>query len=51
MSMLDPSSWSFERLLWLVPVLFAIHNAEEAPQMERGGRTGSRLVRARKSGA
>ena len=33
--MLDPSGWSFERLLWLVPVLFAIHNAEEAPQMER----------------
>jgi hypothetical protein len=28
------NSISFDRLLWLVPVLLAIHNAEEAPFME-----------------
>ena len=26
---------TFSQLLWLVPVLFAIHNLEEVPQMER----------------
>lgn len=26
---------SFERLLWLVPVFFTLHNLEEAPFMER----------------
>ncbi len=25
----------FERLLWLVPIFFALHNLEEAPSMER----------------
>jgi hypothetical protein len=29
------NSISFERLLWLVPVFFALHNLEEAPFMER----------------
>lgn len=33
--MTDASGWDFQHLLWLVPVLFAVHNAEEAPQMER----------------
>ena len=28
------NSISFERLLWLVPVFFALHNLEEAPFME-----------------
>jgi hypothetical protein len=26
---------SFDRLLWLVPIFFALHNMEEAPFMER----------------
>jgi hypothetical protein len=29
------NSLSFDRLLWLVPIFFAIHNLEEAPGMER----------------
>lgn len=29
------NSLSFEFLLWLVPVFFALHNMEEAPFMER----------------
>jgi hypothetical protein len=29
------NSLSFERLLWLVPIFFALHNLEEAPFMER----------------
>jgi len=29
---------TFTQLLWLVPVLFAIHNLEEVPQMERWSR-------------
>ncbi|MFT3890843.1 MAG: HXXEE domain-containing protein [Anaerolineales bacterium] len=29
------NSISFERLLWLVPIFFALHNMEEAPFMER----------------
>jgi hypothetical protein len=29
------NSLSFENLLWLVPIFFAIHNMEEAPFMER----------------
>lgn len=33
MSFLD--SLPFDRLLWLVPVFFALHNLEEAPFMER----------------
>jgi hypothetical protein len=33
MSLLD--SLPFDRLLWLVPVFFALHNMEEAPLMER----------------
>lgn len=28
------NSLSFERLLWLVPIFFALHNLEEAPFME-----------------
>ena len=32
MTFLD--SFSFERLLWLVPIFLAIHNLEEAPFME-----------------
>ena len=28
----------FDRLLWLVPVFFALHNLEEAPFMERWSR-------------
>ena len=32
MSFLD--SLSFERLLWLVPIFFTLHNLEEAPFME-----------------
>ncbi|HEX5838793.1 MAG TPA: HXXEE domain-containing protein [Anaerolineales bacterium] len=28
----------FDRLLWLVPVFFALHNLEEAPLMERWSR-------------
>ena len=32
MSLLD--SFSFDRLLWLVPVFFTLHNLEEAPFME-----------------
>ena len=30
-----PDSLPFERLLWLVPIFFALHNMEEAPFMER----------------
>jgi hypothetical protein len=33
MSFLD--AMPFERLLWLVPIFFALHNLEEAPFMER----------------
>ena len=33
MSFLD--SFSFDRLLWLVPFFFTLHNLEEAPFMER----------------
>jgi len=29
------NSLSFERLLWLVPIFFMLHNMEEAPFMER----------------
>jgi len=29
------NSIPFERLLWLVPIFFALHNLEEAPFMER----------------
>jgi len=32
------NSISFERLLWLVPIFFALHNLEEAPFMERWSR-------------
>ena len=28
------NSLSFERLLWLIPIFFALHNLEEAPSME-----------------
>lgn len=37
MSFLD--SLPFERLLWLVPVFFLLHNLEEAPFMESWSRT------------
>jgi len=29
------NSLSFDRLLWLVPIFFALHNLEEAPSMEK----------------
>lgn len=29
------NSISFDRLLWLIPIFFALHNLEEAPFMER----------------
>lgn len=29
------NSLPFERLLWLVPIFFALHNLEESPSMER----------------
>jgi Sec-independent protein secretion pathway component TatC len=33
--MLNPEQWTFTQLIWLAPFLFALHNLEEAPQMER----------------
>lgn len=29
------NSLAFDRVLWLVPIFFALHNLEEAPSMER----------------
>jgi hypothetical protein len=33
--MLPLDAWPISELFWAIPLLFALHNAEEAPQMAR----------------
>jgi hypothetical protein len=37
--MLSLATWSVSELFWGIPLFFAVHNAEEAPQMARWSRS------------